>query len=332
MNLIPFGKDTLTKRLVDVSEVAKGAKCSCICPGCGIPLIARQGNKKEWHFAHTKDHTQEKTGLCKYSWFVALRMMIRQILYEEHEIFLPEYTKYNPLTHKKITITKSHRLTYDKCITDVIEKSEGHSFDAKLAVRTHFLHVFVSYKGRKYFGYHHGQDIEGIIEIDLMGLRLTRQKQLTEKSCVAQLRNMLKNPHPCKQWRYHKREQAIEEQSRPKIVKQEKQRDIDHFGLKNQAKQNPAHPRKEGYIADDRSSSTLPPKSNKPMIDASHNAAPPLREFTKTLSNNVNPKSDPEPIKDRPFYCIMCSLEYKGTQVGRNPCPQCKQHLYRREL
>lgn len=44
-----------------VSEVPRGAASNCFCPTCGAPLIARQGQEKEWHFAHTFGERPECT-------------------------------------------------------------------------------------------------------------------------------------------------------------------------------------------------------------------------------------------------------------------------------
>jgi len=35
-----------------VGDVARGAACGCRCPSCFSPLVAKQGDAKEWHFAH----------------------------------------------------------------------------------------------------------------------------------------------------------------------------------------------------------------------------------------------------------------------------------------
>lgn len=37
-----------------VQEAQRGAACGCFCPVCDSPLVAKQGDKKEWHFAHEK--------------------------------------------------------------------------------------------------------------------------------------------------------------------------------------------------------------------------------------------------------------------------------------
>lgn len=35
-----------------VGDVARGLQCGCSCPACGSPLVAKQGETNEWHFAH----------------------------------------------------------------------------------------------------------------------------------------------------------------------------------------------------------------------------------------------------------------------------------------
>lgn len=35
-----------------VGEVERGAACGCFCPVCSSPLVAKQGQVKDWHFAH----------------------------------------------------------------------------------------------------------------------------------------------------------------------------------------------------------------------------------------------------------------------------------------
>lgn len=39
-------------RPIHINSALRGAECKARCPGCCMPLIARQGLKKEWHFAH----------------------------------------------------------------------------------------------------------------------------------------------------------------------------------------------------------------------------------------------------------------------------------------
>jgi len=92
MNLIPFALSLDTNLLVDVADVQSGKKCGCICPSCNIPLIARKGDVNEWHFAHDSQFIEKDQELsCDFSWAVAVKMMIKQILLEGSILALPEY-------------------------------------------------------------------------------------------------------------------------------------------------------------------------------------------------------------------------------------------------
>lgn len=35
-----------------IGDVARGAACGCFCPACRCPLVAKQGDEVQWHFAH----------------------------------------------------------------------------------------------------------------------------------------------------------------------------------------------------------------------------------------------------------------------------------------
>ncbi|GAB1257719.1 hypothetical protein NBRC116494_22210 [Aurantivibrio plasticivorans] len=41
-----------TGRMLHIADADRGKQCNCICPDCKNPLIARQGEKVVWHFAH----------------------------------------------------------------------------------------------------------------------------------------------------------------------------------------------------------------------------------------------------------------------------------------
>lgn len=90
LTLIPFGLKLPEKFFVDVSEVDRGRNCDCICPSCETALIARQGNKNEWHFAHnSKDTSISTVQECKYSFWVSVVLMAKQILKDAKTITLP---------------------------------------------------------------------------------------------------------------------------------------------------------------------------------------------------------------------------------------------------
>ena len=53
MHKIPWAQDRLSERMVHVSTVKRGKACGACCPSCLAPLIAKKGDVKAHHFAHT---------------------------------------------------------------------------------------------------------------------------------------------------------------------------------------------------------------------------------------------------------------------------------------
>lgn len=49
---IPFGKRE--NRYLHISEVSSGLDCRCQCPGCGVSLVAKKGEVRKHHFAHSR--------------------------------------------------------------------------------------------------------------------------------------------------------------------------------------------------------------------------------------------------------------------------------------
>lgn len=58
----------------------------CVCPYCHIPLVAKKGNEREYHFAH-------KSGLepcsIEYATQSALHLLAKEIIAEEQKVYLP---------------------------------------------------------------------------------------------------------------------------------------------------------------------------------------------------------------------------------------------------
>ena len=120
MNLIPFAYLASTHELVDVADVPSGRKCQCICPSCNIPLVARKGDVNEWHFAHDSKFIEKKQQhTCDFSWAVAIKMMLKQLLMKGDKIFLPPYyVQYLAegyySTSQKLLVTTSTQVCYQK--------------------------------------------------------------------------------------------------------------------------------------------------------------------------------------------------------------------------
>lgn len=50
---------------LSIQEAKNGFQCNCFCPVCNSPLVAKQGEKLSWHFAHAS--SSEMTDFCRES-------------------------------------------------------------------------------------------------------------------------------------------------------------------------------------------------------------------------------------------------------------------------
>lgn len=80
---IPYGLSA-DGRLLHVSQVPPGLACSCSCPACHAPLVARKGGVVAHYFAHHVDRA------CAGAWETALHLLAKQVVSEAREIVLPE--------------------------------------------------------------------------------------------------------------------------------------------------------------------------------------------------------------------------------------------------
>lgn len=70
-------------RIVSVEDVARGLACDCICPGCAAQVMSRQGDVREWHFAHVSGAD------CAGAAETALHLAAKQLLLESAWVGLP---------------------------------------------------------------------------------------------------------------------------------------------------------------------------------------------------------------------------------------------------
>ncbi len=71
-------------RVRAVSEVPRGRACDCACPSCGAPVVARQGDVREWHFAHSSGVE------CGAGAETALHRAAKQLLLDSQGMTVPE--------------------------------------------------------------------------------------------------------------------------------------------------------------------------------------------------------------------------------------------------
>lgn len=97
----------LDGELVSINDVKNGLKCGCVCPACGAKLIARQGQKVAYHFAHYKAVD------CEHGKETALHLLGKKVICKK-KVFLPAKPFTNE-THGVVHI-------YDRAI---LEKNVG---------------------------------------------------------------------------------------------------------------------------------------------------------------------------------------------------------------
>ena len=147
-------------KLLYIDEAENGLDCGCVCPSCGKPLIARQGQKNAHHFAH------RGTNECEYVKQTNIHCMAEEIFLEEKEIYLPpiiidEGNTYSPVFHGGKASIDSVEL--EKRISDFIPDIVLNINGVKLLVEIYVTHAVDEEKKAKV--------INGIRRISKPGLR-----------------------------------------------------------------------------------------------------------------------------------------------------------------
>ncbi len=299
-SLIPFGFNSADETFVDVRDVPRGAKCGCICPSCKTPLIAKQGEKKEWHFAHASQKVYQRTQKeCEYSFYLSVRMMARQMIGDKLNIRLPEYkdvvSKVASLSghslHEPFWITTSKEI----CLSDVEVEAifEGVPVDIVGYINDFRFVVYFTHPGRdvpqelKSPGDHHS----GVIAVALDELRGTIFRRAKEKdqSYLSILTEHLSNDLSSKHWVYHPRYQSC------------RQKALEQLDVK---------------IALSRAKNTRPQYFGIPV---SHR-----------LKMDVLPQNITGPLVT--FECLMCDARWQCREPGGSVCPECNAHLCSRQI
>lgn len=208
---IPFGKRISDGRFVDATEVGNGASCGCLCPSCGMPLIARQGDVYAWHFAHDTGKIDGYTlSKCEYSFWVSVVAMSKQILSNLTSFNTPDYTI--AVLHNSRTITKGRLLTPERI--ELGNDSLPFSADAVIKIRNFRLAIILS-TPIKELDLQSNVDFDfeetGIIDISLHHTKELFLQQKNETSYRSILTELLSTETDNKHWIYHPNENKIKE-------------------------------------------------------------------------------------------------------------------------
>ncbi|MCG7988388.1 MAG: competence protein CoiA family protein [Candidatus Thiodiazotropha sp. LLP2] len=300
-NLIPFGYNPTNDTFVDVEDVPRGANCGCICPACKTPLIARQGEEKEWHFAHASRKVYERTQKeCEFSFYLSVRMMARQIIGNELKLTLPEYrdsvSKYIPdlgcPLHDSFVITDSKEISLTN--VSVETNFEGVAVDIVGYISDFKFAIYFTHPGRGI-----PQELKspkdrhcGVIAIALDNLAgtLFRQAKNKKQSYQFALIEFLSSDMPSKQWVFHPRYERCHQQALARV-------DVRAESIKR------------GQQA--------------------RRGKPERTKFDSAAENIHYVVSTEKPVKQRVLYeCVMCNIQWIGFAPGACTCPKCNNHLY----
>ena len=99
-------------KLVSIADVERGLKCNSTCTKCGEPLVAKKGEVKDHHFAHSVDSDCTGETLKHY--------MAKQEIAEKKYLHLPHPIKdtYSMTDFKTVELEK--RIGDSQYIADVI--------------------------------------------------------------------------------------------------------------------------------------------------------------------------------------------------------------------
>ena len=129
--------------LIHVSEASRGLSCECVCPACSARLVAKQGRRREYHFAH------EAGDPCQYGGETALHLAAKEILAKRKVIVLPAVqvrfcNKTLPIAPEKRYHLGSTKLEYR--MTNVVPDVLAHVGDHPLLIEVRVTHEVDDHK------------------------------------------------------------------------------------------------------------------------------------------------------------------------------------------
>ncbi|MFO6425511.1 competence protein CoiA family protein [Motilimonas sp. KMU-193] len=326
---VPFGLSTIDNSLVDVADVKRGKQCGCICPSCQLPLIAKQGESKQWHFAHSTRDGGQQVLPCDFSFFVSVRMMAKQLMAQGLEIDLPAYSRtLNELvqgaTSKqviKIANKSSIDLTQVKIDTTFADCSvdiEGKVGDYTFVI--YFTHPSRALPHKLADPPEHHSAVLQIKLDDCHGL--FREKANTQRQ-LDQLKQYLQHELDNKAWVFHPRQIHLIQQAKQNLAQQQKPlKPMLSPEPKAQASNLGTHHRTQPVQP--KPANTPKPKQHK-ITTVTTNARSLLPELAHAI--NVAPVQH----RTATYECIMCHCQWQVKLPSKPSCPKCRSHLYAKE-
>ena len=199
--LLPFAQRRSDGVLVSPDEVPRGIACACICPGCTVDVIARQGTEREWHFAHAKGTT------CAQGYEISIHELAKQLLRLRKQLLLPSLIvrvnaidAYGSDLTEQRSVFKSRVVTLDSCkvgqlISGVHVDAVGIREGRTVLVEISVFHRLMPAKQQR------------IIETGFPSFQINLNQFKTRQATRALLEKALFEDESIRQWIYHPKQQ-----------------------------------------------------------------------------------------------------------------------------
>lgn len=296
---VPFGLRIRDRSFVDISDVVRGKRCGCICPSCHTPLIARQGEEKQWHFAHATRKVDNTDKECDFSFFVSVRMMARQVIETGIRIALPQYKctvarqakgtqfKEKFLVAKQTTIELEdvHKeAPFSNCIVDIVGKVEDFSFAIYFTHPNRPLPTELDASNNQQ---------SGVLEIKLDDTHHLFKDDSVGTRQLDRLKHFLQSALSSKSWVFHPRKASM---------------------------QKAAYQRLNSTIA------SYQVKRHSTISHSSHGGRASYQHNGPWLTPRSKPIAPPSTIPKRTatFECIICNCQWQASLPEQPTCPKCQ--------
>jgi hypothetical protein len=154
---LAFGRHA-SGRIKHVASVDRGLECECFCPACSEALVARQGDKKAWHFAHVSG------GSCRDALAASFAAYFVQLVRDGEAVALPDlkWKWGTSLSKRSLPMFQFER-------AEISQNSETGGFEARArapGAERDVRIAFRSVRGRQAIKPIPGE--ESVLEIDLL--------------------------------------------------------------------------------------------------------------------------------------------------------------------
>lgn len=281
--------------MVEVGDVPLGRECGCICPSCKCGLLARQGEKNEWHFAHDKDAKDLPIRECDISFESACRLFAIDLLKNESNLQISTPERWVVWEDESVRVGNPKAFV----VPSFQDASEYDDVEATIGDFTLVVHFDYSGRGEPVSPCKPGTTGVLAFPVEKVQLRYRAVKG-GAKALANIILSIFSEPGSGLRWLYHPRDAKAEElaQQLPRSIEP----NISMHGVRERPTRfigGDSHDRREEYFRE--SSARNQPK-------------PPL-VFD-------NPSGD--------FECLSCGARWEGKNNTDRTCPKCGQHLLSR--